>query len=129
MKRLVDTHVLIWIARDPDRIAKGTLKTMQDAANDLLVSVVSAWEIAVKQSLGKLDLPGPAEEWLPELLARSGLQAVAPGLAAALRVRTLPWHHRDPFDRLLVAHAIEDGYTFVSRDHVFAAYNVPLLLA
>jgi len=129
MKRLVDTHVLIWIARDPDRIAKGTLKTMQDAANDLLVSVVSAWEIAVKQSLGKLDLPGPAEEWLPELLARSGLQAVAPGLAAALRVRTLPWHHRDPFDRLLVAHAIEDGYTLVSRDHVFAAYNVPLLLA
>jgi PIN domain nuclease of toxin-antitoxin system len=129
MKLLVDTHVLLWIAHDPDRIAGGTRKTMQDATNELLVSVISAWEIAVKHSLGKLDLPGPAEEWLPELLARSGLQAVTPGLAAALRVRTLPWHHRDPFDRLLIAHAMEDGYTIVSRDRTFGSYDVPLLLA
>ena len=129
MKLLVDTHVLLWIAHDPDRIAGGTRKTMQDPRNELLVSVISAWEIAIKQSLRKLDLPRPAEEWLPELLARSGLQAVAPGLAAALRVRTLPWHHRDPFDRLLIAQAMEDGYTIVSHDRDFSAYNVPLLLA
>lgn len=129
MKLLVDTHVLIWIAHDPDRIETGARKAMQDATNELLVSVVSAWEIAVKQSLGKLELPGPAEEWLPEFLRRSGLQAVAPELSAALRVRTLPWHHRDPFDRLLIAHAMEEGYTIVARDRAFRAYDVPVLPA
>jgi PIN domain nuclease of toxin-antitoxin system len=102
---------------------------MQDGVNELLVSVISAWEIAVKQSIGKLELPGPAEEWLPEMLERSGLQAMEPSLAAALRVRTLPWHHRDPFDRLLIAHAMEDGYTIVTSDRAFTAYDVPLLPA
>jgi PIN domain nuclease of toxin-antitoxin system len=129
MKLLVDTNVLLWLANDPSRIANATLKTMQDGANELLVSVISAWEIAVKQSIGKLKLPGPAEEWLPEMLERSGLRAVEPGLAAALRVRTLPWHHRDPFDRLLIAHAMEDGYTIVTRDRAFGAYDVPVLAA
>lgn len=129
MKLLVDTNVLLWLADDPSRIASATLKTMQDGANELLVSVISAWEIAVKQSIGKLKLPGPAEEWLPEMLERSGLRAVEPGLAAALRVRTLPWHHRDPFDRLLIAHAMEDGYTIVTRDRAFGAYDVPVLAA
>ena len=95
----------------------------------LLVSVVSAWEIAIKQSLGKLDLPRPAEQWLPEVLRRTGFGIVEPGLAAALRVRALPWHHRDPFDRLLIGHALQDGYTIVTHDDVFAEYNVPLLIA
>jgi PIN domain nuclease of toxin-antitoxin system len=89
MKLLVDTHVLLWIANDPQRIADATRQAMQDASNELLVSIVSAWEISIKQSIRKLELPGPAEEWLPEMLDRSGLRAVAPGLAAALRARTL----------------------------------------
>jgi PIN domain nuclease of toxin-antitoxin system len=129
MKLLVDTNVLLWLANDPSRIANATLKTMQDGANELVVSVISAWEIAVKQSIGKLELPRPAEEWLPEMLERSGLRAVEPGLAAALRVRTLPWHHRDPFDRFLIAHAMEDGYTIVTGDRAFGAYDVPVLSA
>jgi PIN domain nuclease of toxin-antitoxin system len=129
MKLLVDTNVLLWLANDPSRIANATLKTMRDGANELLVSVISAWEIAIKQSIGKLELPAPAEEWLPEMLERSGLRAVEPGLAAALRVRSLAWHHRDPFDRLLIAHAVEDGYTIVTRDRAFAAYGVPVLPA
>jgi PIN domain nuclease of toxin-antitoxin system len=102
---------------------------MEDGANDLLVSVVSVWEIAIKQSLGKLDLPRPAERWLPEMLRRTGFAVVEPGLEAALRVRALPWHHRDPFDRLLIGHALQDGYTIVTHDEVFAAYTVPLLVA
>ncbi|HKS24275.1 MAG TPA: PIN domain-containing protein [Thermoanaerobaculia bacterium] len=63
------------------------------------------------------------------MLDRSGLQVVHPGLAAVLRVRTLPWHHRDPFDRLLITHAMEEGYTIVSHDDFFGDYNVPLLRA
>ena len=129
MKLLVDTHVLLWSATDPDRIAAETRAAMEDGANDLFVSIVSAWEIAIKQSLDKLDLPKPAERWLPEVLRRTGYEVVEPGLAAALRVRALPWHHRDPFDRLLIGHALQDGYTIVTHDEVFAAYGVPVLTA
>jgi len=129
MKLLLDTHVLIWSATDPDRISRGVRREIEDGTNDLLVSVVSAWEIAIKQSLGKLDLAKPAEEWFPEVLRRTAFELAQPGMAAALRVRALPWHHKDPFDRLLIAQAMEDGYTIVSRDRVFGVYNVPLLLA
>ena len=65
------------------------------------VSIVSAWEIALKQSVGKRELPKPAEQWLPEVLRRNNFELAEVGLLAALRVRALPWHHRDPFDRLL----------------------------
>jgi PIN domain nuclease of toxin-antitoxin system len=88
-----------------------------------------SWGIALEQSLGKLDLPKPAEAWLPEVLRRTGLEVAELGLAAALRVRSLPWRHRDPFDRLLVAHALEEGYTIVTRDEAFAGYGVPVLPA
>ena len=99
---------------------------IEDGANELSVSIVTAWEIAIKQSLGKLDLPEPAEQWLPEVLRRTGFAVAEIGLAAALRVRALPWHHRDPFDRLLIAHALEGGYTIITHDATFATYGVPI---
>ena len=126
MKLLLDTHVLLWSASDPDRLADDTRAVLEDGANDVFVSVVTAWEIAIKQSLDKLELPRPAERWLPEVLRRSGFEIADIGLGAALRVRGLPWHHRDPFDRLLIAHALEDGFTIVTHDDAFAAYGVPL---
>jgi PIN domain nuclease of toxin-antitoxin system len=91
------------------------------------VSVVSAWEIAIKQSVGKLELPEPAEAWLPRVLKASGLEVLDVDLRSALRTRALPWHHRDPFDRLLVAQALEHGFTLCSRDAHLAAYAVPMV--
>ena len=129
MKLLLDTHVLLWAASEPEQLAPQARDALEDGTNDVLVSIVSAWEIAIKQSLGKLDLPKPAEQWLPEVLRRTGFELAEVGLAAALRVRALPWHHRDPFDRLLVAQAAEDGYTVVTRDSALDAYGVPLLKA
>lgn len=129
MRLLLDTHVLLWSATDPDRLRDETREAIEDGSNDVMVSVVSAWEIAIKQSLGKLDLPKPAEEWLPDVLRRTGLDVVDLGLTASLRVRALPWHHRDPFDRLLVAQALDGGMTLVSRDSALAAYGVALLAA
>jgi PIN domain nuclease of toxin-antitoxin system len=129
MKLLLDTNALIWSATDPDRLVPATRREIENGANDIVVSAVSAWELAIKQSLGKLELAAPAEEWLPEVLRRTAFEFAAPGLAASLRVRTLPWHHRDPFDRLLIAHAMEDGYTIVTRDRAFGAYDVPVLVA
>ena len=129
MKLLLDTHVLIWSATDPDHLPRDVRREIEDGTNDLLVSVVSAWEIAIKQSIGKLDLARPAEEWFPEVVRRTGFKVVEPRMAAALRVRALPWHHKDPFDRFLIAQAIEDGYTIITHDRIFADYGVPVLLA
>jgi PIN domain nuclease of toxin-antitoxin system len=127
VKLLLDTHVLLWSTTRPEELEADARAALEDGANDVHVSVVVAWEIAIKQSLGKLDLPQPAERWLPEALRRTGFEVAELGLAAALRVRALPWHHRDPFDRLLVAQALEDGYTLVTRDAALGAYGVAVL--
>lgn len=129
MKLLADTHVVLWSATDPRRIGEEARAAIEDGGNELFVSVVTAWEIAIKQSLGKLDLPKPAEKWLPEVIRRTGFEVADLTLPAALRVRGLPWHHRDPFDRLLIAQALENGYTVVTHDEVIATYGVPVLLA
>ncbi|HEX5057755.1 MAG TPA: type II toxin-antitoxin system VapC family toxin [Kofleriaceae bacterium] len=129
MKLLLDTHVVLWSATDPERLSEGARTAIEDGANEVLVSIVSAWEIALKQSIGKLDLPSHAEQWLPEVLKKSGFEVAELGLTAALRVRSLPWHHRDPFDRLLIAHALEDGFTLVTHDSAFSSYGISLLAA
>lgn len=127
MRLLLDTHVVLWSATEPARLAEPVRAAIEDGANEVLVSIVVAWEIALKQSIGKLDLPRPAEQWIPEVLRRTGFEVAELGLAAALRVRALPWHHRDPFDRFLIAQALEDGYTIVTHDAAFAPYGVPVL--
>lgn len=129
MKVLVDTHVLLWAIADPDRLKADARAVLEDGANEVAMSVVVAWEIAVKQSLGKLELETPAELWLPRELRRAGIDVIDIRLAAALRVRALPWHHRDPFDRLLIAHALDEGYTIATRDPAFAQYGVDVIEA
>jgi PIN domain nuclease of toxin-antitoxin system len=127
LKFLLDTQALLWAATEPERLQVEAREALEDGTHDVLVSSVTAWEIAIKQSLGKLDLAQPAEIWLPEVIRRTGLEPAPIELAAALRVRALPWHHRDPFDRLLIAQALEGGYTIVTRDVVFGRYGVAVL--
>jgi PIN domain nuclease of toxin-antitoxin system len=129
VKLLLDTQVVLWAAGEPARLSDQAREAIEDGSNEVLVSAVTAWEIAIKQSLGKLELPKAAELWLPDVVQRSGFEAVAVELSAALRVRALPWHHRDPFDRLLVAQALDGGCTLVTRDEAFAAYGVAILKA
>jgi PIN domain nuclease of toxin-antitoxin system len=129
VKLLLDTHVLLWCATDPDRLAPDARGAIESGTHETMVSIVTAWEIAIKQSLGKLELARPAEQWLPDVLKRTGFEVADVGLPAALLVRKLPWHHRDPFDRLLIAQALEQGYTIVSGDAAFDGYGVPLLRA
>jgi PIN domain nuclease of toxin-antitoxin system len=127
LKLLLDTHVVIWAATDPARLNAAARDAIENGANEALVSSVVAWEIAIKQSLGKLELVRPAEVWLPDVLRRTGFEAIPVELGAALRVRALPWHHRDPFDRLLAAQALEGSYTVVTHDEVFESYGVAVL--
>lgn len=97
---------------------------LEDGSNEVAVGIVTAWELAIKQSLRKLDLPKPAELWLPVVLRRTGLSVEELGLSAALRVRALPLHHRGPFGRLLIAQALEAaGYTIMTRDDDFDTHQ------
>lgn len=128
MKLLLDTHVLLWALAIPDRLSAETAGELVSPANDVFISAVTAWEIAIKQSLGKLDLPAPAETWLPDAVEQSGFCWLAIQPEDALRVGGLSWHHRDPFDRLLVAQALA-GYTLVTRDDTLAEYGVETMKA
>jgi PIN domain nuclease of toxin-antitoxin system len=128
LRLLLDTHVLLWALSSPDRLSNATADALAHPSNEVFVSAASAWEIAIKQSLKKLDLPGPALDWLPQAVAQTGFTWMPVTSEDALRVGSLPWHHRDPFDRLLVAQAIE-GYTLVSRDGRLSGYGVEVLAA
>ncbi len=128
MRLLLDTHVLIWALAEPDRLSAAARRALGDPDNEVVVSAVSALEIAVKQSLGKILLPGPAESWLEPAVREVGFGVIPVSFQDAVRVRALPWHHRDPFDRLLVAQAL-GGFTLCTHDEQLEAYGIPILRA
>jgi PIN domain nuclease of toxin-antitoxin system len=128
LKLLLDTHVLLWALGEPAMLAEEARTAILNPENDVVASAATAWEIAIKQSLGKLELPGPAESWLPRALERAGFGWIPVTAKDALRVGALPWHHRDPFDRMLVAQTY-CGYTLVTRDERIQPYGVPVLWA
>ena len=128
MNLLLDTHVLLWALSAPEELSTAAREAVTDPRNDVVASAATAWEISVKQSLGKLVLPAPAEEWLPTAVDRSGIGWIEVTFRDALRVGALPWHHRDPFDRILVAQTFR-GFTLVTRDERLRPYGVPILWA
>jgi len=125
---LLDTHVLLWALGAPDRFRPDASRALEDPENNVVASAVTGLEIAIKQSLGKLTLPAPAETWLENAILEVGFGLIPVSFADALRVRTLPWHHRDPFDRLLVAQAM-GGYTLCTHDERLASYDIATLMA
>jgi PIN domain nuclease of toxin-antitoxin system len=127
VRLLLDTNALLWALVSPARLGAAR-RAIEDPANDVFVSAASAWEIAIKLSLGKLDAPPDAATWLPVQLAARRFTPLPIGLEHALSVEALPPHHRDPFDRLLVAQAIVERLTIVSGDPQLRNYAVPLIL-
>ena len=124
MRLLVDSHALIWAVGRPTELSASARQALQ-ASNDRFVSVASMWEIAIKVSLGKLSLPDDLTAALDTIAA-----VALPITPAHIdRVQRLPFHHRDPFDRMLVAQAMEEGMTIVTRDRRLGAYGVPVLTA
>ena len=121
MKLLVDTHVFIWATADPGRVRPGVRAALAASENVVFVSAVSAWEIAIKRTLGRLDFP---LEELDAILARAGFDPLAITPAHGVEAGGLPRHHGDPFDRMLVAQARVEGLALVSDDAAIAAYDV-----
>lgn len=126
---LLDTHCWLWLQTEPGRIAAGVLERLADPRVELLLSVASAWEIAIKHALGKLPLPEPPQSYVPRRLRDSDVAELPIEAAHALQVSSLPLHHQDPFDRLLVAQAQQVGATLVTVDRRLEPYDVPILWA
>ena len=127
MRLLLDTHSLIWWVDGGGALSAKQKLAIGNAENLICVSVASAWEMAIKASLGKLKLSLSVADYLVRHLAANRFQLLPITLDHVVRVETLPFHHRDPFDRLLIAQAKEEGVALVSRDPVFSRYGVKLI--
>ncbi|HYK47418.1 MAG TPA: type II toxin-antitoxin system VapC family toxin [Parafilimonas sp.] len=127
MKLLLDTHIFIWWADQPEKLPPAALSALEDDANELLLSVVSVWEMQIKIQLGKLKLTLPLKELLRKQQETNDLTVSPVALTHVLALDALPFHHKDPFDRLLIAQSIEEGLTIVTADSQFSSYSVKLL--
>ncbi len=124
---LLDSHAFLWFVWDDPLLSPAAKQRIEDPANHKWVSVASCWEIAIKAGLGKLRLGEPTTTFLPRELATNHFSLLRIELAHATLVETLPPHHKDPFDRLLIAQAIIEKLPLVSADAVFEEYGVTRL--
>ena len=124
MKLLLDTQALIWFASDDRRLSAAARNAVEDSANEVYYSAASIWEVAIKMRLGKLRMGIPLDDSFRALLEKSGFGFLPVEFEHAAHVSTLPMHHGDPFDRLLIAQAIVEGLRPVSNDEAFDDYAV-----
>ncbi|MDQ6987873.1 MAG: type II toxin-antitoxin system VapC family toxin [Mariprofundaceae bacterium] len=124
---MLDTHTFIWAATLDERLSSKAKELLLDSDNELFLSTVSIWEMAIKTSLGKLILQQPLEQTINEQIQINGLRVVNIEASHALAAASLPWHHRDPFDRLLICQSELEKLTILGRDHAMDAYGIERL--
>jgi PIN domain nuclease of toxin-antitoxin system len=124
MNLLLDTHAFLWFVWDDERLSQTAKRLIEDPSHAKHVSVASGWEIAIKCSLGKLRLDDSAATFIPRELAANGFALMSITLKHVAGVENLPFHHRDPFDRLIVAQCLSDALDVVSRDSSFDEYGI-----
>ena len=127
MRVLLDTHALVWALGDPDRLSSRARATIADPGTVVFVSLTSAWELAILQGLERVRLQVPLGTLFTEGLAALRFQLLPIRLSHVAGVANLPQHHRDPFDRLLVATALAEKLTIVSADRACKRYGVPVI--
>lgn len=125
MRLLLDTHVMLWAISDPERLSAQARGAIASEENEVFVSVVSPWEIAIKKSRNRIETPDDLDRGLES----SQFKLIPVLLRHTKAVESMPHHHRDPFDRMLVAQAIVDGMTLVTADRKLTRYAVALMPA
>jgi len=125
VKLLLDTHALLWAVDDPSKLGVSAATALQHRSNDLHISAAVLWEISIKVAIGKLRLGPSFDIWANSAIAGLDARLLPISIEHANRQIALPWHHRDPFDRLLVAQGLSEGMTIVSKDPQFDAYAAP----
>lgn len=127
MKLLLDTHTLLWFIAGSESLSADARNLIEDAGHEKFVSVASVWETAIKVSIGKISLSVPFDILFPHQLQINGFELLPVKIEHTSVITTLPFHHRDPFDRLLIAHTIEEKMKLVSIDEVFDNYGITRL--
>jgi PIN domain nuclease of toxin-antitoxin system len=126
VRLLVDTHAFLWFMAGDDRLSETGRRAIEEADGRWWLSAASVWEMAIKASLGRLRLPVPATDYISEKVGK-GLHVLSVDWSHAAAVERLPFHHHDPFDRLIVAQAQAERLAVVTKDGVFADYGVPVV--
>jgi PIN domain nuclease of toxin-antitoxin system len=124
---IIDTHVWLWMQAEPARLRGETRELIEDTGNEILLSAASAWEIAIKYRIGKLPLPAEPAAYVPDRMRRSGTTPLPVEHAHALHTDRLPGHHKDPFDRLIIAQAQLLDITIVTVDEKIRDYDVAVI--
>ena len=127
MKLLLDTHTLLWFIAGSSQLGATARTFIEDAANEKYVSIASLREIAIKISVGKMSLAALFDVLFPHQLQINGFELLPIKINHASAITTLPFHHRDPFDRIMIAQAIEENMNFISIDTVIDDYSVTRL--
>lgn len=122
MKLLLDTHTLLWFIAGSASLSADARNLIEDTEHEKFVSIASIWETAIKVSIGKMSLSAPFDVLFPHQLQINGFELLPVKVEHTSIITTLAFHHRDPFDRLLIAQAIEEKMTLVSSDKVFDHY-------
>jgi len=123
VKLLLDTQCWLWWFAEPERLNEEAIAHIADEMNELWFSVASIWEIGIKNAIGKLPLPEPIDSYISSRMVQLGVQYLEIRAPHALRAAALPLHHRDPFDRMLIAQAQIEDMTLVSADSMFKQYS------
>ena len=124
MRALLNTHAFIWWVTDDSQLSANARNVIADSGNILFLSVVSAWEIVIKNKLGKLTLPEPVEQYIPGRLAINRFESLPIQMSHVLQVASLPSIHRDPFDRILIAQSQVENLPIVTIDQQITQYLV-----
>ncbi len=127
MRLILDTHTFLWYIFGDPRLNTAATALLQDRANEKLLSLASPWEVGIKASTGKLTLSRPLEAYFDEQMQLNSIKMLPITLAHIARVSVLPFHHRDPFDRMLIAQSLTDSIPIISAEAVFDAYGVERL--
>lgn len=129
MTYLLDTHVWLWMLTAPEKISQHARSVIEDGRSRLLLSAASSWEISIKYAIGRLPLPQPPKNYVPDRMRLSGVEGLSIEHSHALHLSHLEFHHRDPFDRMLVAQAQVERIPVITTDPVFDRYDVEVLRA
>lgn len=127
MKILLDTHAFLWWIADDQKLSGRAREIISDGSNELFLSAAAGWEIAIKVQIGRLKLPEEPIRFILDQMRINAIQSLPIQMNHALHVSTLPQHHRDPFDRLLIAQAQLEGLPVLSSDHQLANYQVEVI--
>jgi PIN domain nuclease of toxin-antitoxin system len=127
MRILLDSHALLWFVEDDPQMPESIKQIIENDENEKYLSIATIWELSIKYGLGKLQLSQPVKTYIPLAMKRNGLILLRISARHALRVSELPHHHKDPFDRLLVAQSLLESMPLVSADAILDAYGISRL--